>query len=135
MTHPGETAPTGVLETLDPEAFQAFTARAQEGPVIMLNLLKFKPRGGEEMYARYAEAVLPFLQKCGARVIYMGRTAERLLGRDAWDSLILVEYPTRQAFIGMISSPDYQAIQHLRDESLERSVLYATDPAPIPAPR
>jgi uncharacterized protein (DUF1330 family) len=49
--------------------------------------------------------------------------------------LILVEYPTRRAFIEMIGSPEYRAIQHLRDLSLERSVLYATNPIPLPGAR
>ncbi|MDP3940397.1 MAG: DUF1330 domain-containing protein [Deltaproteobacteria bacterium] len=116
------------LETPNPEALQAFAARATEGPVVMLNLLKFKPDGGREMYARYGAAVMPLLQKAGGRIVYAGEGTERLIGSTEWDSVLLVEYPTRQAFLDMVLSETYRAIQHLRDESLERSVLYATDP-------
>jgi len=121
------------LEIINPEAMQAFAGRAAEGPVVMLNLLRFKPAGGREGYARYAAAVTPLLQKIGARVVYMGDAAEQLIGRTVWDSVILVQYPTRQAFLDMVSSEAYRAIQHLRDDSLEASVLYATDPGQPPA--
>jgi uncharacterized protein (DUF1330 family) len=63
----------------------------------------------------------------------MGQPDELVIGHESWDSVVLVEYPSRGAFIGMVTSPGYQAIQHLRDESLERSVLYATNPLPTPA--
>ncbi len=120
--------PKRPLETPNPEALQAFAARATEGPVVMLNLLKYKPDGGREMYARYGAAVMPILQKIGARIVYAGEAAEHLIGTEGWDTVLLVEYPTRQDLLDMIFSEAYQAIQHLRDESLERSVLYATDP-------
>ncbi len=133
MTRPTETAPKGLLEGPNAEAFQSLASRADEGPVVMLNLLRFKPAGGAEMYAKYGEAVTPHLRKVGGRVLYMGRPDELLIGSERWDSLLLVEYPTRGAFVAMVTSPEYQAIQHLRDESLERSVLYATNPLPVPA--
>jgi uncharacterized protein (DUF1330 family) len=111
---------------------QALIARAGEGPVVMLNLLKFKPEGGQEKYAQYGAAVAPLLGKAGGTIRYMGNPDELLIGSEAWDSLLLIEYPTRQAFLDMVTSAEYQAIQHLREESLVRSVLYATNPVVAP---
>ena len=124
-----EKQPAG--EQINPESFQSFTGRASEGPVVMLNLLKYKPDGGREMYMRYGMAVFPLLQKVGARIVYTGEAAEQLIGKEEWDSILLVEYPTRQAFVDMVTSAEFLAIQKLRDESLVRSVLYATDPTTI----
>ena len=118
-------------EQINPESFQAFSGRASEGPVVMLNMLKYKPEGGREMYMRYGMAVFPMLQKVGARVVYSGEAAEHLIGKEDWDSILLVEYPTRQAMLDMVTSAKYLAIQKLRDDSLVRSVLYATDPTTI----
>lgn len=42
---------------------------------------------------------------------------------------VLVEYPTRQAFLEMIGSAEYQAIGHLRTEALTRGELHPMDPA------
>ena len=105
-------------------------ARAGDGPVVMLNLIKFKPDGGAESYAAYMEAVTPLLAGVGGRAIYVGRGAELVIGRsdENWDLVLVVEYPRRQALLDMTTSPEYLAIQHLRDDSLSRSVLLATDP-------
>lgn len=112
-------------ERLNQEGFAAFSARAgEDAPVVMLNLLRFKPDGGQERYAEYGAAVTPLLEKAGARVIFLGEAAMPLLGEGRWDSVLLVEYPTRQAFLEMIASPDYQAIGHLRTEALEHGELY-----------
>jgi len=113
---------------LNPGPLDAFLARKDEGPVRMLNLLKFKPEGGLQLYKQYGEATGPLLEKAGASVIYLGRPAELLIGDEDWDLLAIVEYPTRNAFLQMVGSSDYQAIEHLRHDALVRSVLYATDP-------
>jgi uncharacterized protein (DUF1330 family) len=109
------------------EAFAAFSERAGEGPVFMLNLLEFRPDGGAERYAEYGEAVAPLLARAGGRAVFAGRPAESLIGEGTWDLMLLVSYPSRQAFLDMISSSEYQAIEHLRTEALRRSELRAMD--------
>jgi uncharacterized protein (DUF1330 family) len=115
------------IDRLDEEALAAFTSRAGEGPVYMLNLLEFAPDGGAERYAEYGEAVAPLLQGVGGQPVFAGRPAESLIGEGSWDLMVLVEYPTRQAFLDMVSSPEYQAIAHLRSEALVRTELRAMD--------
>jgi uncharacterized protein (DUF1330 family) len=109
------------------DAFAAFSQRAGEGPVYMLNLLEFRPDGGAERYAAYGEAVAPLLSRAGGKPVFAGRPSESLIGEGAWDLMLLVSYPTRQAFLDMISSADYQAIEHLRSDALLRSELRAMD--------
>lgn len=117
-------------ERLNEEGFAAFSGRADEGtPVVMLNLLAFKSEGGRERYEEYGEAVAPSLEKVGGRIVFMGAPASPLLGGGSWDLVVLVEYPSRQAFLDMIGSPAYQAIGHLRTEALVRSELHPMDPA------
>jgi uncharacterized protein (DUF1330 family) len=115
------------VDTLNEEAMAAFAERAADGPVFMLNLLEFLPDGGGERYAEYGTAVAPLLEKVGGRPIFAAQPAEDLIGEGHWDLMVVVEYPTRQAFLDMVSSPEYQAITHLRTESLRRSELRAMD--------
>lgn len=115
-------------EPLNREGFIAFSSKLDEGPVQMLNLLSFKPDGGRERYAAYGAAVAPLLERVGGRPLFASEASTALIGDGSWDLVLLVEYPTRQAFIDMISSPDYQAIAHLRTEALERSELHPTEP-------
>jgi len=115
------------VDKLNEEAMAAFAARAADGPVFMLNLLEFLPDGGAERYAEYGIAVAPILESVGGRPVFAARPAEDLIGEGHWDLMVVVEYPTRQAFLDMVSSPDYQAIAHLRTEALRRSELRAMD--------
>ncbi len=41
--------------------------------------------------------------------------------------VLLVEYPTRQAFLDMVGSPEYAAIAHLRTEALAEGQLHPLD--------
>lgn len=120
-------------EKLNQEGFAAFAARAgEDSPAVMLNLLRFKPDGGRDRYLEYGTAVTPLLEQAGARVVFLGDSALPLLGEGSWDTVLLVEYPTRQAFLEMIASAEYQAIAHLRTEALEEGELHPLSAADQP---
>lgn len=117
-------------EQLNQEGFARFAERAGDGtPVVMLNLLAFKPDGGKERYMEYGAAVAPLLEQAGGRIVWAGAPASVLLGAGSWDLVALVEYPTRQAFLDMIGSTEYQEIAHLRTEALAKGELHPMDPA------
>jgi uncharacterized protein (DUF1330 family) len=96
-------------------------------PVTMLNLLKFKKDGGRKLYAKYVKESDRFIQAVGARVIYLGKTAELIYGSESWDAVLLVQYPTRKSFTTMTTDPQYIEVHKFREAALERAVLYATD--------
>jgi len=110
------------------DQFQKLAANDNEGPFVMLNLLKFKKVGGRETYFRYMRESGPFVEAVGAKVIYFGKPKELLQGKEDWDLLMLVQYPSRKAFLKMATNPDYLKVHEFRVEGLERAVLYATDP-------
>jgi len=93
-------------------------------PIVMLNLLRFNPDGGAETYARYAEAAAPFLAKSGASLRYVGDVATTLIGGERWDEIVLVEYPSPQAFFDMVGDPAYPS--RIRASALLDSRLYCT---------
>jgi uncharacterized protein (DUF1330 family) len=117
------------LEQLNPVELQELTDRADEGPVVMLNLLDFVPDRGEDAYAEYGTAVQPLLEKAGGRLLFAGRGNAALIGPTKWDLVLLVEYPTRGAFLDMVTSAEYLEIAPLRTAALERSELHPLDPA------
>ena len=110
------------------EAIAALAANPDHGPVVMLNLLKFKRGGGSKEYGEYSTAFQKLLLEHGGRFLYLGRATELLVGTEDWDAVALVEYPSRQVFLQLTSSPDYRAIAPLREQGLERTLLYATTP-------
>ena len=107
-----------------PEQVQAFLALPAE-PIVMLNLLKFKPDGGREAYGEYGRKIGPILQKIGARLIFSGEARLCLIGGGDWDRIALVEYPNPMALIQMSRSEEYQAIHHHRAAGLEGQINYA----------
>lgn len=91
------------------EAGKALVQRHIVGPVVMLNLLRFRPIAdysttphlapaepisGEVAYKRYIEYTLPYLEKSGGSLVFLGkggvprRTFSRAVGpRDAGASV------------------------------------------------
>ena len=118
---------------VDPKGadLKRYLAEDPGGPVVMLNLLRYKPDGGRESYAKYAAALQDtYLDKYGAEVLYAGQGSTALVAEDgqAWDAVLLVRYPSRQAFCSMVADPDYQQFTHFRTEALTEAVLQATVP-------
>jgi len=96
----------------------------------MLNLLRYA-EGGRELYAQYAAALTDtFLPRYGGEVLYAGEGSTALVaesGQD-WDAVLLVRYPSRQAFSAMVADPEYQQVTELRTRALTEAVLQATRP-------
>jgi uncharacterized protein (DUF1330 family) len=117
---------------IDPrlDDLQRFLTASDDGPFVMLNLLRFRRDGGRARYAEYAAATAPFLAGVGGEVVYLGDGHAALVAEagQAWDAVLLVRYPSRDAFRRMISNPDYQRITHLRSEALAEAVLQPTTP-------
>ncbi len=106
-----------------------FLAEDPGGPVVMLNLLRFAD-GGRPSYERYATEIRRFLDGLGADVVYLGDCSTTLVAPESheWDAVLLVRYPSREAFSRMVADPEYQKITHLRTEALSEAVLQATVP-------
>lgn len=111
------------------DQMEALAANENQAPFVMLNLLKFKKDGGRETYLRYIAESGPYVQGVGAKVIYFGKANELPYGSETWDVVMLVEYPSRKAFLEMAGDPGYLKVHELREAALERAVLYAIDPA------
>ena len=122
--------PLGSAVTPNVDQFRALAAAPDEGAVVMLNLLKFK-EGGADTYLRYGDAAVGMVEERGGRVLWSGRAQQVLIGDPAadWDVVVLVEYPSRAAFIEMVSSPEYLQAHADREAGLERTVVLACSPA------
>lgn len=98
-------------------------------PVVMINLLRFKQPDGASHYARYAREVAPHLGAVGARGRYAGAARAFVIGEGArpwWDAILVVDYPTPQAFLTMVTSEGYAEVHVHREAALERAELIAT---------
>ena len=63
-------------------------------------------------------------------MLWAGDVRTVALGSDDdgdWDFIVLLQYPNRAAFIDMMTSPDYAAVNNHRLSGLERHVNIAAD--------
>ncbi|MFY1827741.1 DUF1330 domain-containing protein [Myxococcus fulvus] len=116
---------------VDPQGndIERFLQEDPGGPLVMMNLVKFK-EGGRASFAEYANAVMPFMLKAGAQPLYAGDCSTPLVAEpgQTWDAVMLVRYPSRAAFMQMVSDPEYQRFNHLRTAALHEAVMQATLP-------
>jgi len=111
------------------EQFKELMSQDYEGPVVMVNLLKFKPDGGAESYRKYYEATRELMEGKGiTRIVYRGHGLMPVIGEEEWDEIALYEYDSLDAFIEMNRNKEYQAAVHYRTEALLDSRLYCTIP-------
>jgi uncharacterized protein (DUF1330 family) len=118
------------LVAVDPRGadLKRYLAEDPGGPVVMLNLLRFRADGGRERYLEYVEHFRKTAAPFHAEVLYVGEGSTALVAEagQSWDAVLLVRYPSRQAFSDMVRDPGYGTGTHLRTEALEEAVLQAT---------
>lgn len=119
--------------TLNEDELKSFAQCPDDQPVVMINLLKFKTttesgESGEAVYTRYAQNAAPFVAEVGGKLLWQGKADHYLVGdeEDRWDKVLLVEYPSRAAFLQMIQFPKFQEVQKERLAALECTVLIAS---------
>jgi len=113
-----------------------------DGPIVMVNLLKFRERAqypdgrdahlsGREAYQRYGRLFVPLLRGIGGRVVYSGPVNGLSIGvvDSLWDEVALAGYPSRSAFVRMTSTPEYREIAVHRTAGLAGQLNIETVPA------
>ena len=122
------------------DQMQTLLSGPADQPVVMLNLLRFKPTAdapnekvsGETAYRRYVEKMVPFVESKGGRVLWSGRVDSQVIGEggELFHMVALVEYPSRQTFLEIATDPYVQEIGIHRASGLEGQWLVATSATP-----
>ncbi len=122
------------------EAVKDFIMRKIEGPVVMLNLLRFRdvadyteaphlapeqPISGAAAYELYIQHTLPMLHSSGGEVVFSGKGGAYLIGPtdERWDAMLLIRQESTERFIAFASDPEYLKGMGHRTAALEDSRL------------
>jgi uncharacterized protein (DUF1330 family) len=113
--------------------------KGTSGPIVMVNLLKFKGRAaykdgrrddvdGRTAYARYAEEMRGYVEARGGRMLFVGEVESLVVGQagEVWDAVALVEYPSMQAFVEIATSPEVAKFGIHREAGLAGQLLIQT---------
>ena len=126
--------------SIDPTADQVRALRdnGRDGPVVMLNLLKFRDMAayddgevisGAAAYARYQHAFTVTVGAISqAEVLFDGPAEQVFIGiagtaEADWDKVLMVRYPPRGHFLAMMADPGYRLALRHRYAGLARTVL------------
>jgi uncharacterized protein (DUF1330 family) len=125
----------------NPQRIQDFLAEGDaDAPIVMINLLRYRnqaaypdgsdavPCSGRDAYGRYGVEAVKHVAAAGGHMLWLGEARFTLIGPDdeQWDDAVLVEYPTKKAFLEMVMKPEYQAIAIHRTAALDDSRLICT---------
>ena len=126
-----------------PEQFQQFFGGPEDGPFVMVNLLKFHDKAryedgsepelsGRDAYNRYGVEVAKLVKALGGQIRYSGPVTGLMIGEveEMWDAVALAEYPSLAAFQKMALSPEMHAIEHHRKAGLAGQLNIRTKPGP-----
>ena len=100
-------------------------------PFVMVNLLEFRDDAAAERYLNEASnEVLGLLEGFGGKRVWAARVEGAVEGkaRDRWQEMALVEYPSRAAYVEMVTSSAFRKAGTVRDALLSRSALLVGTP-------
>jgi len=114
-----------------------------QGPFHFVNLLKFREKAdypadhplagkaitGEEAYRTYGMVAHEHVTKRGGRLVTLNSVEQQLIGNSQeWHQVATMEYQNIEAFMDMISDPNYvESLTH-RDAGLEATEVFVTRP-------
>ena len=125
---------------VDQESAAAFFSQNITGPIVMLNLMRFRevadykdnpelapamPISGREAYEKYIAHTAPFLESSGGEMIFIGDGGTFLIGpqTEQWDLVMLVRQRSAADFIAYAQNEAYMAGIGHRTAALEDSRL------------
>ena len=128
----------GIIPNTD--QIQQMMQRGPEGPIVMVNLLKYRKTAaydpsraeakeklsGRDAYQRYGIVALQHVTQRGGSIVWGGPQKLVMIGEEDendWDEVVCVRYPSRQAFLEMTQDENYLAAHYHREAGLERTSL------------
>lgn len=105
----------------DAAVVQELLQPGPDGPIFMVNLLKFKEKAeyedgrqtelsGKDAYMIYGRAVTDILPKFGGKAVFAGDVTFLSLGKaeELWDEVAIAMYPKRGDMVRMSMSAEWQ---------------------------
>jgi uncharacterized protein (DUF1330 family) len=113
----------------DQDQLASLAALAAEGggPIVMLNLNRYRDRA---RYEQYGEVALGVLARLGGQILWHSQVKQTVIGDDSdqWDEVIAVQYPNAAAFVAFATDPEIVAALEHRTAALERAALICCEP-------
>lgn len=120
-----------------PAQLDALARSDEQGPLVMLNLNRYRDRAsypdgrdaaglaGRDAYLRYGLVARDAIEAVGGRILWSADAVGVLVGcdHDAFDEVVAVWYPDREAFFGLTEVPGYEDALIHRDAALDHAAI------------
>lgn len=84
--------------------------------------------------AAYFKVTDPLLQRAGARIIKRFAVNDVVVGSHPAKTVVMVEYPSREAVDSVFLSPEYAAVKATRDRAFSTYSITVVDDLSMPSP-
>jgi hypothetical protein len=116
-----------------PEQIETFLAGPPDRPVVMLNLLQFKPVAddgstGRDAVMRYSRAMKEFVEAKGGSFVLAADIDSQVIGKggEGFQFVGIMRYPSRQQYLELAGDPEVaRTIGKHREAGLESQWLFA----------
>ena len=126
-----------------PDRFEAVLVQDVEGSVPMLHLLKFRETAayedgretsltGADAYQLYLHDLVDRVRSVGGRLALSEPTRCLVLGQadELWDAVLVMDYPSKEAFVEIVTSPEVLASGVHRRAALAGQLLMVLGGSP-----
>ena len=118
----------------------ATTPPEQDGPIFMVNLMKYHevaqysstdaPQvSGREADDKYNPASI--LNKIGADIVFVADVTKNHIGDEDWDRIAIVRYATRKSFIDMQQRKDFAEKHEHKAAGMKRTTIVCCRPVDV----
>lgn len=121
------------MSTANPnlEAVAAHAALSEDGPVVMVNLMKFKSPQDMQRFASDGQRTSDYISALGAERVYGGLAGPEFCADDDWDLVLLIRYPSFAVVHQTLTEESIGSfVASLRDETIEESRFIVTTALP-----
>ena len=109
------------------DVIEAIANSGEDGPVLMLNLNRYKVGTGfpgTGIHADYITGLEKFLPVVGAKILWRHAVFGQAVGEQKIDEMLAAWYPSHQSFLDLSTAQGGERNYRLRGECVEYAVIH-----------
>jgi uncharacterized protein (DUF1330 family) len=115
------------INSVEVKAIEQIAQGDADGPVLMLNLNKYRPEASYpdgQLYNEYMSVLDTLLQQVGGVILWRTTVLGHVVGSQDIDEALGIWYPSHQAFMNLMSAPASDENMRLRALAVEHADLH-----------
>ena len=114
---------------------EKIAARANDGPVLMINLNRYAPEAcypDGELYRQYVSALATLLVQVGGKILWQVPVCGQPIGEQPIHEVLAIRYPSHKAFLALRGQAGSEENFRRRNMAIETAVIHRCPDGVIP---